>query len=404
MKSLLILRGIPGSGKSKFVTDNELEQFTISKDIIRNLIGTVDYDDNLNLKLDVSRIREDIVEEIFIKSLENKLSRGNFVVIDNCNITAKTINQILKYSKVFGYTVFMKSFSVSHNTYERLKTRKSLFKEIPRISIEKYISSYLSFSKDQLIKEVDVIEIETICDIEYYYSSKLSVFCDDYNSIDSRKINHFIGDIHGDSEGLNRININDKDLYVFLGDYCDRGPDSVGVLKKLIDLSKKDNIILLEGNHEVHLRRWVNDMPPVSKSFEETTLPYLEKEGIDFKEKVKLLLDVLKPFVVIKFNENFKAICSHAGLSDSKIVSLPTFYRGVGTLITGSRDIDKQDRKFNKGNPNILSIHGHISYEPRKAIKYNNVINLDSNSSKINNGILECIIKEDLSKEIIEYK
>jgi serine/threonine protein phosphatase 1 len=40
------------------------------------------------------------------------------------------------------------------------------------------------------------------------------------------------------------------DVVVTLGDYVDRGPDSRGVIDRLIDLKKRLNLICLRGNHE----------------------------------------------------------------------------------------------------------------------------------------------------------
>lgn len=51
-----------------------------------------------------------------------------------------------------------------------------------------------------------------------------------------------VGDIHGHVAALNglfaAINPQADDTLVFLGDYVDRGPDSRGVLQRLIELSK----------------------------------------------------------------------------------------------------------------------------------------------------------------------
>jgi len=64
-----------------------------------------------------------------------------------------------------------------------------------------------------------------------------------------------IGDIHGYLSPLIKmikiIDINDKDLVVFIGDYIDRGPESKDVVQKLIELKfLYKNIIFLKGNHE----------------------------------------------------------------------------------------------------------------------------------------------------------
>ena len=63
-----------------------------------------------------------------------------------------------------------------------------------------------------------------------------------------------IGDVHGCSRAfdalLDHIEPRADDLIVTLGDYVDRGPDSRGVLDRLIVLSKQCRLISLLGNHE----------------------------------------------------------------------------------------------------------------------------------------------------------
>jgi serine/threonine protein phosphatase 1 len=64
-----------------------------------------------------------------------------------------------------------------------------------------------------------------------------------------------IGDVHGCSAALDRllelVRPTDDDTLVTLGDYIDRGPDSKGVLDRLIALHARGNLIPLRGNHEV---------------------------------------------------------------------------------------------------------------------------------------------------------
>lgn len=63
-----------------------------------------------------------------------------------------------------------------------------------------------------------------------------------------------IGDIHGCSTALQRlldeIQPTEFDTIITLGDYIDRGPDSKGVVERLIKLSKETNLIPIMGNHE----------------------------------------------------------------------------------------------------------------------------------------------------------
>jgi serine/threonine protein phosphatase 1 len=63
-----------------------------------------------------------------------------------------------------------------------------------------------------------------------------------------------IGDIHGCSRALDvllaDVNPRGDDTIVTLGDYIDRGPDSKGVLDRLIDLHASGRLVALRGNHE----------------------------------------------------------------------------------------------------------------------------------------------------------
>jgi serine/threonine protein phosphatase 1 len=62
------------------------------------------------------------------------------------------------------------------------------------------------------------------------------------------------GDIHGELEKLDELlaslPIADEDRLVFLGDYVDRGPDSPGVIQRLIELRDRHDCTFLLGNHE----------------------------------------------------------------------------------------------------------------------------------------------------------
>ena len=64
-----------------------------------------------------------------------------------------------------------------------------------------------------------------------------------------------IGDIHGCSTALDlllqELSPGKNDVLVTLGDYVDRGPDSRGVIHRLIELEQRTQLIPLIGNHEI---------------------------------------------------------------------------------------------------------------------------------------------------------
>ncbi len=69
-----------------------------------------------------------------------------------------------------------------------------------------------------------------------------------------------IGDIHGNYQLLEKILTKwnpEEEQLIFLGDYIDRGPDSLKVLRKVMDLTQNHGAIALSGNHEQILLFWL---------------------------------------------------------------------------------------------------------------------------------------------------
>jgi serine/threonine protein phosphatase 1 len=69
--------------------------------------------------------------------------------------------------------------------------------------------------------------------------------------------------VHGCSRALDTllelVEPTDRDTLIFLGDYMDRGPDSRGVIERLIELSKREHFVALRGNHDLWMQRARDD-------------------------------------------------------------------------------------------------------------------------------------------------
>lgn len=70
-----------------------------------------------------------------------------------------------------------------------------------------------------------------------------------------------IGDIHGGLRALHqlldRINPQDDDTFIFLGDYVDGWSESAQVIDFLMQFEKKTNCIFIKGNHDVWCEEWL---------------------------------------------------------------------------------------------------------------------------------------------------
>lgn len=64
-----------------------------------------------------------------------------------------------------------------------------------------------------------------------------------------------IADIHGELDKLNtlltNLELQPTDSFIFIGDYVDRGPNSYGVIERLLELEKTNKCVFLAGNHDV---------------------------------------------------------------------------------------------------------------------------------------------------------
>lgn len=109
-----------------------------------------------------------------------------------------------------------------------------------------------------------------------------------------------IGDIHGYSAALaalvEAIDPQPDDTLIPLGDYCDRGPDTRGVIDQLLALSKRCHLVPLLGNHDemllevrqcaTHFNDWLSFGGTTTLFSYDVVVPEeIPQEHIDFLER-----------------------------------------------------------------------------------------------------------------------
>lgn len=102
-----------------------------------------------------------------------------------------------------------------------------------------------------------------------------------------------ISDIHGCYEEFMKMlsNWDKEDTLVLLGDYIDRGPDSLKVIQKIMALTDEygDKVIALKGNHDEDFCSWLA-MPEFDapfyylNRFKETIFSFYEGDKKKFKK------------------------------------------------------------------------------------------------------------------------
>ncbi|MCK7558371.1 polynucleotide kinase-phosphatase [Chitinophaga sedimenti] len=100
---------------------------------------------------------------------------------------------------------------------------------------------------------------------------------------------------------------------IFLGDLVDRGPDSPGVLRLVMDLVKSGNAYCVPGNHDVKLLRWLNGRNvQVRHGLEQTAEQFSHVTG-EFKAEVRDFVDGLISHYVF---DGGNLVVAHAGLRE----------------------------------------------------------------------------------------
>lgn len=180
---------------------------------------------------------------------------------------------------------------------------------------------------------------------------------------------HHIGDIHGCYTVLNDyltdLNLPENELFIFTGDFLERGIQNMEVLKLLLAIYKKKNVILLEGNHENYIWQYANDRKIQSKYFVSEIVPLLEKSDIK-KSELRQLCRSLNTFISYE-NGSRRVLVTHGGLTTipTKIGLLDhtSIVRGTGdynTLVDSlfTENIQRKEQELQDGYM-YYQVHGH---------------------------------------------
>jgi len=348
MRVLLLLRGSAGCGKSTWIEQNGLKPYALSADDIRLLCqspvlqpdGTVG----------ISQNNDKTVWKTLFNLLEIRMQKGEFTVIDATNSKTSEMNRYKQMCETYRYRMYCVDFTdIPIDEVKKRNTNREELKRVPDEAIDKMYSRFKTQKIPSGIKVIKPNELDSIW-------MKL------FDLSEYKKIHH-IGDVHGCYTALKKYiddngGIKDDEFYIFCGDYVDRGIENADVIKYLISIKDKKNMLMLEGNHERWLWLWANGCIGKSKEFELVTKPQLEDAKID-KKDVRQLYRKFGQCAYYKYGENIYLV-THAGLSvlpdNLTFVATDQMIHGVGNY----NDFEKIAETFTKKMPsNYYQIHGH---------------------------------------------
>ena len=349
MRTLLLLRGIQASGKSTWIKENNLEPYTLSADNIRlNIANPVLLEDG---SYEISQKYNKVTWELLYKYLEMRMQNGDFTIIDATHSDLKLLNKYKDLASIYKYTMYCLEFDVPLEEALKRNKERDNYKYVPERVIER---TYETIKNNEKLPSA-LKKIESIDEIINFYTA-------DVNQYEKVVI---IGDIHSCAEPLKEVlkDFNEETLYIFVGDYFDRGIQPVETFNIILDLLEKPNVILIEGNHEEKsMKKFIYDEEKYTKSFEETTLlPLLKEYDVDYvRASLKKIYKKLRQCFAFEFRGK-KFLCTHGGLPlvpKLTLVSAKEMIHGVGKYETEIGEIYSENYK--KGLcQGFIQIHGH---------------------------------------------
>lgn len=378
MRVLLLLRGSAGCGKSTWIEQNGLKPYTLSADDIRLLCQspTMQVDGTVG----ISQANDNVTWKTLFNLLEVRMEKGEFTVIDATNSKTSEMNRYKEMCNTYRYRIFCVDFTdIPIEEVKRRNANREVLKRVPDEVIDKMYSRFATQKIPSGIKVIKPDELDTI-------------WMKMFDMSEYKKIHH-IGDIHGCNTALQKYlsdngGIKDDEMYIFTGDYIDRGLENADVVKFLISIMNKKNVLMLEGNHERWLWLYANNCTGKSKEFELITKPQLENARID-KKDIRQLYRKLGQCAYYKYGDNIYLV-THAGLStlpkNLSCVATDQMIRGVGNY----NDFEKVAETFLATTPeNVYQIHGHRNTKGLPVKVNDRVFNLEGRVEF--GGSLRCV-------------
>jgi len=341
----------------------------------------------------ISQANDNVAWKTLFGLLEVRMQKGEFTVIDATNSKTSEMNRYKEMCITYRYRIYCVDFTdIPIEEVKKRNANREVYKRVPEEVVDKMYSRFATQKIPSGIKVIKPDELDTI----WLKRIDLSAY---------KRIHH-IGDIHGCNTALQKYlsdndGMKDDEYYIFTGDYIDRGIENADVVKFLISIKDKKNVLMLEGNHERWLWLYANDCTGKSKEFELITKPSLEEAKIS-KKDIRQLYRKFGQCAYYKYGDNVYLV-THAGLSsvpgNLSFVAADQMIRGVG----GYHDFEKIAETFIKTTPdNFYQLHGHRNTKQVPVKVNDRVFNLEGNVEF--GGCLRCVQVDRDGIHICEIK
>ncbi|MFB6615857.1 polynucleotide kinase-phosphatase [Streptomyces sp. NPDC056367] len=308
--SLVVLIGATGSGKSTFARKHFKPTEVISSDYCRGLVSDDENDQS------ASRDAFDVLHFIAGK----RLAAGRLTVVDATSVQADARRSLVQLAREHDVLPIAIVLDMPEQVCAERNAARPDRAGLPRAVIQRHRRDLRrslrglereGFRKVHVLRSVEEAEsAEVVLEKRFNDLTHLTGPFD------------IVGDIHGCSSELETLlaKLGYEDgvhpegrTAVFVGDLVDRGPDSPGVLRRVMGMVKSGNALCVPGNHENKLGRYLKGSKVQRTHGLAETIEQLEQEPEEFVREVREFIRGLVSHYVL---DGGRLVVCHAGLPE----------------------------------------------------------------------------------------
>ncbi|QFR00889.1 polynucleotide kinase-phosphatase [Streptomyces phaeolivaceus] len=308
--SLVVLIGASGSGKSTFARRHFKPTEIISSDFCRGLVSDDENDQS------ATKDAFDVLHYIAGK----RLAAGRRTVVDATSVQSESRKQLIELAREHDVLPIAIVLDVPEEVCAERNATRTDRADMPRRVIQRHTRELRrslrhlereGFRKVHILRGVEDIEHATIVTEKRF--NDLTHLTGPFD---------IVGDIHGCASELESLlgklgyvdgSHPEGRTAVFVGDLVDRGPDSPGVLRRVMSMVGSGDALCVPGNHENKYGRYLKGRNVQHTHGLAETVAQMEGESEEFKKEVREFIDGLVSHYVL---DGGRLVVCHAGLPE----------------------------------------------------------------------------------------